>query len=427
MTGGKSLRASLGLAWASLGQGIGPVGAAGLCGLLVVLPLLPELVPAFLVIFLAGTAIRHRRAMRWPPHAHWNNPLAWMAAFYLLHVLAMAWTSNVGFGLFDLQVKASLLVVPLLAMVLPPLRSDVRDAAFFVAALANAAAVAICLLAAVARLAGEDGLGAAQELYSSRFAMLVHPSYLAMYLVFSLATWLLAGHHRAVSAKVGLPVLVLLCTGVVLAGSKVGWIALVVTLAGILSWRWNDRALRRLLLGLAAGSFLGLALLVLLSPYASSRIKEAFAAATTAQVDAHAETSSAVRRITWAAAINLIGEHPLIGTGTGDIKDELMRVYADRHEDWVLEHRLNAHSQFLQSAACLGVAGGLLLAGFLLLPLTGRWRKDPVAVLFLLICLLNWAVESMLEVQAGVVWTAVMAFLLFQGEAENGQHGGIPG
>jgi hypothetical protein len=36
-----------------------------------------------------------------------------------------------------------------------------------------------------------------------------------------------------------------------------------------------------------------------------------------------------------------------------------------------------------------------------------------LAVIFLGTCLLNWSVESMLEVQAGVVWTVVIAFVLF--------------
>lgn len=91
-----------------------------------------------------------------------------------------------------------------------------------------------------------------------------------------------------------------------------------------------------------------------------------------------------------------------------------MRIYSERGQDWVYEHRLNAHSQFLQSTACLGIAGGVVLVLMLLLPLIGPWRRDPLVLLFLLVCALNWAVESMLEVQAGVVWTALMALLLFR-------------
>jgi hypothetical protein len=36
-----------------------------------------------------------------------------------------------------------------------------------------------------------------------------------------------------------------------------------------------------------------------------------------------------------------------------------------------------------------------------------------LSVVFLGLCVFNWSVESMLEVQAGVVWTALLALVLF--------------
>ncbi|MCB0780246.1 MAG: O-antigen ligase family protein [Flavobacteriales bacterium] len=395
-------------------QAFGRLGAAGLCLLLLALPALPAAVPVALMLFIVGWGWHQRSGWKQRGRPSWRDPLPWMMAFFLLHVLGMAWTEDVGFGLFDLEIKATLLVLPAVALLLPPFGRDVRQAALFLAAWACALTVMGLLVAALFRLATTGGLDPALELFSARFSPLVHPSYLAQYLVFALGAWVLTPLHRQLGHVAGGIVVVLLCLGVVLSGSKMGWILLVLTLGSALVLRWQDRGLRRLLLLLAGGSTAGLVALVLLSPYASSRLEEAWQAAFSERVDDRAETSSAVRRITWSAATTLIAEQPLLGTGTGDIKNELLRIYAERWQEWVLEHRLNAHSQFLQSTACLGLAGGLVLLCLVLLPLAGPWRKDPVVWLFLLSCGLNWAVESMLEVQAGVVWTALVAVLVFR-------------
>jgi O-antigen ligase len=192
-----------------------------------------------------------------------------------------------------------------------------------------------------------------------------------------------------------------------------GWILLALLLPVVLVLRWHDHALRRTLFGLAFISAAGLALLVTLSPYARDRVQEAWRAAFTETVQEDARTSSAVRRLTWSAAQELIANEPMLGTGTGDIKNELLRIYEERGQSWAKDHRLNAHSQFLQSAACLGVFALFMLLGSLVAPLFGTWKRDALALIFLATCLLNWSVESMLEVQAGVVWTVAMAFLFF--------------
>lgn len=401
------------MAWNALVAVHGPWAAGFLALLMLALPLAPNLVPLALVLFMAVASFQHRGHFRRPDRTVRATPFPWLAAFFLLHVVGMAWTEDTAFGLFDLQIKAPLLALPLLAMFVPAMSRKARDAVLFIATLANAIAVLVCLFSALVRLAMGSEFGAAQELFSARFSYLIHPSYWAMYLCVALASWVLTPMHTWLPVAQSRVVLVLLCLGVVLSGSKLGWILLALLLPVVLVLRWRDQALRRTLIGLALGSAAGLALLVTVSPYARDRVQEAWRAAFTETVQADAQTSSAVRLLTWSAAQELIGEDPLLGTGTGDIKNELLRIYEERGQSWAKEHRLNAHSQFLQSAACLGVVALLLLVFALVAPLFGNWKRDALAVIFLATCLLNWSVESMLEVQAGVVWTAVMAFLFF--------------
>jgi O-antigen ligase len=400
-------------AWNSIVVVHGPWAAGFLAFLVTALPLAPNLVPIALILFIMVAVLQHRKQFQRPSRGVWSTPFPWLVGFFLLHVLGMAWTEDIGFGLFDLQIKAPLLVLPLLAMIVPAMKRDARDAILFIATLANALAVVICLFSALVRLLIGSEFGAAQELFSARFSFLIHPSYWAMYLCFALASWVLTPMHTWLPSAPSRAVLVLICLGVVLSGSKLGWILLALLLPLVLVLRWRDLALRRTLLALGAVTAGGLSLLVVVSPYARDRVQEAWRAAFSETVEDNAQTSSAVRRLTWSAAQELIAQDPTLGTGTGDIKNELLRIYDERGQAWAKEHRLNAHSQFLQSAACLGMFALLLLLILLAAPLFGRWKRDPLTMVFLAACALNWSVESMLEVQAGVVWTVVIAVVLF--------------
>jgi O-antigen ligase len=400
-------------AWAVLHATHGTWISGALVALMVALPLVTNLVPPLLILLLVAVVVRFRSVIRRPLPVQWRSPLPWLAIYYLLHVVGMAWTEDMAFGAFDLQIKAPLLLIPLLALVTPAFTKQGRDLLLFTGVLGNGLAVLVCIVAAFIRITTGSGYEVAQEVFSARFSFLVHPSYFAMYLCLSVAAWTLTPMHRWVSGRVSYAMLVLLCIGVVLCGSKLGWITLAVSIPVVLVARWKDAALRNALLGMGALSGLALALLLAGSPYARDRVREALSAARPEAEVGDAETSSAVRRITWSAAIELFQAAPLTGTGTGDVKNELLRVYASHGGNWAVEHRLNAHNQFLQSAACLGILGALSLLLALLAPLTGPSRKDLLSVVFLGLCVFNWSVESMLEVQAGVVWTALLALVLF--------------
>lgn len=401
-------------AWSVLQTTQGPWVSGALCALMVALPLLPALVPPLLVLVLVVAVFRHRSAFRGRFRIPWRSPFPWLAAYYLLHVLGMAWTEDLAFGMFDLQIKAPLLLLPMLALLIPAFTKPGRDLFLFAGVLGNGLAVIICIAAALVRIAKGSVYEVEQEVFSARFSFLVHPSYFAMYLCLSVAAWTLTPMHHWVTARISYGVMILVCVGVVLCGSKLGWITLALLIPIVLTARWKDVAVRRALLIIGALSGVALFLLLAGSPYARDRVREALNAARPDVEVGDAQTSSAVRRITWSAAIELFHEASLTGTGTGDVKNELLRVYHSHGRNWAVEHRLNAHNQFLQSAASLGIFGAILLMLALLAPLTGPWRRELLALIFLGLCGINWSVESMLEVQAGVVWYAIHALLLFR-------------
>ena len=397
--------------WQELVTVHGRIAAAALVLFVTFLPFWANALPVLLLTACIALVLRHRRARTTSSWHAWDTPLPYAIALYLVHLIGMLWTSDQTFGWFDLQIKAPLLVLPLLALWLPRRAWVGRDILLLVFSISCALAVAICMAWASWRVAHGSMLSVGQVIFSSAWSLFLHPSYFAWYLCFAIAAWCLLALPRALNVWADRAVLALLVVGVVLCGSKIGWVLVVVEMIVLLALCWREPRVRSMLSRGIFGSMVGVMLLVICSPFARDRVQEVWRAATEEHHDAAAVTSSEVRWLTWASARELIVEHPFIGTGTGDIKDELMRVYGEHGYTTAAEHRLNAHSQFLQTFACLGILGVLGLCMMLLVPMF-RSPRDPLSLLFFALCIFNWLVESMLEVQAGALFFTFFACVL---------------
>ena len=340
----------------------------------------------------------------------WKQPLLLiLSLFYLLHLLGMAWTQDTDFGLFDLQVKASLVLLPLAV-------SAWRDGdAFRKAMMAMTAGLvlAFCMgLFFAAQCLLEHGW--IECWTQSYLSPLVHPSYQAWYAVWALGWWALDGSGAEADGRSrafrSVAMVILLLYAIMLA-SKAGLITLLVL--GVLiavrtrsTWTWKVGG--PVLAGLVAtGLFLG--------PTMWHRVREARDAIIewrVAGIDATAKEpgGSSERLITWSCSAECLKSAPY-GAGTGDIKHALFACYDAHDAIFARERQLNSHSQFLQGGVALGWPGLLAALALALVPLWLSIRDQRTdLLLFALLFLVNAAVESVLEVQGGVVF-----FGLFMG------------
>jgi O-antigen ligase len=330
--------------------------------------------------------------------------------FYLLHIVGLAWTNNIPSGLFDLEVKLSLLIFPLVYGT-RPLGSEafLKVMKSFLIGCASAALLILIRACWIWMRVHEN------KFFYEEFSYFMHPSYFSMYLNFGLLYLIIECSAKPGSinrAWLGLvPLFVLV---IVLLSSKLGLISLLLIIVGWLclmivrSGRYILGLLSILVLG--AGVFL----LLKVSPEISGRIKNAVhALSDTQQPDKTNAESTAVRMLIWGVAGQAIAEHPLIGAGTGDAKDVLMEKYKTEGIAGAYAHNLNAHNEYLQVWVALGLLGFLFLIGMLLLPMqAARNDKKILLVFFVLLLALNFLPESMLETQAGVMFYAFFNTLL---------------
>ncbi len=335
------------------------------------------------------------------------------SVIYFFYLLGMINTTNVESGLFDLEVKLSLLIFPLIFATTNAsslIRERIRYILF--------AFVAGCLMGCIFLLlhsADAMARGIQGSFVYTGLSWYFHPSYYSMYLTFAIAIiadylFVQKNSYRR-QVTIGLIILILFFFVMIfLLSSKAGIGSLIlVTMYNIIIVIFKKRTWKvSLLLVISALIwFFGAFWIFSFAVDRFSRI---------GKHDQPAEKSSSTdeRIMIWQTSVKIIEQHFFSGTGTGDVKDELLKSYKEQDLQEIFQQRLNAHSQYLQVFIALGVLGFLVFMATLLIPAVYAFRKDSfLYLMFFIIIITNFLVESMLEVQAGVVFYAFFNCILF--------------
>lgn len=119
----------------------------------------------------------------------------------------------------------------------------------------------------------------------------------------------------------------------------------------------------------------------------------------------------AIRKAIWACSWDVVKANPWFGVGTGDSQDALQEAYANRKFHLAaLYNRYNAHNQFLQTLIGYGFIGFAIWMGSLAWVFQ-RFRSNKVFIQGLLIVCLAMLTESMLETNKGNVLTSYVMML----------------
>lgn len=373
------------------------------------LPISPKLLPKIIVLLLLNAVL----------FPFFNKELSLkskaktavlLATPYFLYVAGILYSANTKYGLFDLEVKLSLLVFPLIFFLLPTFtikRSETVLVSFF---WGNLVALVVCFAVALTDYFS-TGLN---HFFYMDFSRFIHPSYFAMYLNLAIGIIVLklissSFINNRLRFLLRSSVLVF-SLGVVLLASKLGLLTLILIYLVLFFYLVISRIKKVKELVVILVLIGSLITAISFTPVISERFYWAKKALVEGTTNTNESESSSVRLLIWKGTLSLSLEHFWTGVGTGDIKDELMKFYKKSGMNTALELKLNPHNQFLETFLAIGIFGLLSLLASLIIPAYYQYKAgNYYYFIFAILIFLNFLTESMLETQAGTVFFGFFA------------------
>ena len=336
---------------------------------------------------------------------------------YILYILGMVYSNNFAYGYFDLEVKMSLIIFPVLMATFPKplLEKEVAQRVLWAFVYGMIVSMLFCYGQAIYNYVIS---GNPLTFYYARLSPLIHPSYLAMYAGFAFTivlSFILEGVIKGVRRFLAYFLLSILVIFIVMLSSKAGVISIImlVVLFAIYMTLMRKKVFSGLLTG---GLFIAVFLIFFqLLPKSAERFRQSRDTLENSDtVEGEQFSSTRDRILIWWHSFEITNEHFLIGVGTGDVKDFLLSKYEEKGMEHARELSLNAHNQYLQTMIALGIIGLIiLLLNFILPALESIDHRDYLYFFFLILVAFNFLFESMLETQAGVVFYAFFNTYLF--------------
>jgi O-antigen ligase len=321
--------------------------------------------------------------------------------FYILHVLSAIFSEHKSEALFDLQVKLSFVLLPIIfALEKSEKKLGLNEIlkCFSLASLIGA----LILIVRALFLKFSNG----QLPVYSAFSPNLHVSYLAAYLTVNLiiSHYLLFNFKERKWKIISSISIFLSLPTIFLAQSKAGIIIYLLFLI-VFSFRFIFNINKKL-----SYSFVIVFLVVFIYFISvNTRFKSMFY-----QVKNYKELltgsdryveSTAERIMTWDASIKLIRNNIWLGLGNGDVRIELQKKYDQLGYSAPAKLKLNAHNQYLETTLYIGIFGFITLFTILLAPFTiYYYRNFHPFTMFLIVFGIHFLFESMLNTQSGVVF-----------------------
>ena len=326
-------------------------------------------------------------------------------SFYVLHIIGLMYTSNWTEGLQRVETKLPLLIFPLILFSFP-IKSKKGISSILKSYVVG------CLIASIYCFVngflkymetGENWMA-----YKKLGSFLgFHPTYFSMYLSFTsfVILYFLAEKIKTHSFKykIGSGILAgWFFIIIILLSSRMTILGTVLILGfSFLTWMYFQK---KLFQGIGI-SLLAIVLLFFSIKKVPSVNQRTQAAINSAITKDSTKVNRAPRINLWNAAYSVVKENPWLGTGTGDVQDELVKIYQERNYERALKDNFNPHNQYLQTTATFGIIGGVLLLIYLMAPFWLAFQqRDYLYLLFLSLVIMSFLTESILQTQRGTLF-----------------------
>ena len=334
-------------------------------------------------------------------------------SFFLMHLLSVTYSENKDAAWFDMEVKFSLLIFPLLFLFKNPFLLKMKKWVLISFVFGSVVSSIIMLILAFSRF---DGLNSYVFYYSE--LGLFHPSYMSMYFIFAILIIvnIMDNNLKKLSHRIIAYILILfLLVLISQLQSKAGVLSTIVISFYylIFSFIGSKPLVMRI-------SFFILAISVsLIFVQKNSRLTAMAESVEKISEEGKSNSSTGVRYSMWKITANALEDHWLIGVGAGDIKPVLFEKYEEAHLTKPIRNNYNVHNQYLETFIGQGIIGISLLLLLLLIGIREALKRKKLLLSgFILLIGLSMAPESMLNNQMGVVFIAFFYYFLFSFETD---------
>lgn len=346
---------------------------------------------------------------------------------YAIHLLSLVTSTNFSGAVFDLQLKLSILLLPILfpfqrlnyaknlrKFLLTFIIGCVVASLYY---LGYACYRSFSIVNSVLVFNPVPAYWWNNYFLSYELSYLIHPSYFALYILVAL---LIVGlevkrwwRKTLVVRVVSIGAVTVLMVTLILLQSRAGILGLV--LLGAALFVKFIIGSKRYFLGVAIMVMMFFLVFIVLSRFNRMMYtaKSLETAALTGLQNPNKEDGTTIRIWIWTSALSIIMDHPIFGVGTGDVRNELQKQYKLRGMTTSAQFRHNAHNEYLETWLGTGIFGLLALLAMILLPLwVGIKKGDWLVVGFLSLCSVSFMFESMLNTIAGVGFFAIFYTIL---------------
>ncbi|MFC2152109.1 O-antigen ligase family protein, partial [Bacteroidota bacterium] len=386
----------------------------------ILMPLTKKYLPMMMALWVLSGLISIRRIKM---ESYKNMILiAFPLLFYLVHCIGVLYSNDLNNGLFDLEVKLTILFIPFVTYFMTDkIKLNYRlILKVFIAG--NFIASIICIIYALNSSIQFTDTGSLIletsswptvtegmsffQLINHRFSYfsynylskIHHPSYYSIYIIFTI-TILVYCIKTSKKRNIGYYILILYFSLFIwLLGSRAAYITYLICFLSfffitILHYKKHWIGIVILILGIF------LTIIIMKNSQIIKNIKETTDIVENGQV---LTKDSDIRLWLWKSGIEVFMENPIFGVGTGDIDKEMKEKYEKYELLMAQKLKYNTHNQFLDVAVKLGVLGLISLIGWILVTMIKSIReKQFLLFYFILIITINFFFEVILNTIAG--------------------------
>lgn len=348
--------------------------------------------------------------------------------FYLWQVLGLTYSDHLQEGIRNISLRLPLLLFPLVLISPETKVIDNTQKLLKVFALSTFLYVIVCFTFAAYRsvkwINGELSFNPHPVIdpwlnffYESQFAIFQHPSYLSMYILFSvfiLFEFLISEAGSILKKSLTLIIISILVLSIYLLSSRAALITAVICLPVYFILKLVYGQIRRIWWAVLILVSSVMIVFMLTNPRFNKLVK------TYDKNEILAKSKKEARIGLWQAGINLFFENLILGVGTGDVQKALDNEYClMRRNDLVAVKQLNAHNQFIEIAAEHGLVGlSLFMSIFILMLIIAISDRNVIYLMFIFISIISLIFETMFNRLAGLSFLSIFSFLLIHGRSK---------